>query len=343
MKYFPKDYKAIIDRSQTEGAIRFIKRNFERELSGELKLSYVTAPLYVQSGSGINDDLTGVENAVKFKIKDLDNKNVEIVHSLAKWKRMILCDAKYSQGYGIYTDMNAIRADEVLDNIHSVYVDQWDWERVISKDEYNLDFLKKIVRKIYSAIKRTEFLINDQYPSLKSRLADDITFIHSEDAYEMYPNLSPEEREKKLSEKYGAIFIIGIGYTLKDNKPHGSRAPDYDNWSEATFNGHYGLNGDIILWDDIRKDSLEISSMGIRVNKDALLRQLKITKCEERSSLYWHKRLLNGDFPLTIGGGIGQSRICMYLLHKAHIAEVQSSVWGDDLIKEAAEKNISLL
>lgn len=343
MKHFPKDYKPLIGQKETEGAIKFIKDTFQSELSGELKLSRVTAPLFVEKNSGINDDLSGVERPVSFKVKTLGDREMEIVHSLAKWKRMALADGHFEEGRGLYTDMNAIRADDLMDAIHSIYVDQWDWERVIMRDEYNLAFLKKIVNKIYSAIKRTEFLVSEKYPTIKRRMARSIEFIHSEDAQVMYPNLTPEEREKKLAEKYGAIFIIGIGSTLADGKPHGLRAPDYDNWSEDIDGVHKGLNGDIILWDDVRGDCIELSSMGIRVSKEALLRQLEITGCQKRARLYWHKRLIAGDFPLTIGGGIGQSRVCMYLLHKAHIGEVQSSVWSDDLLKEAKTLGVSIL
>lgn len=343
MKYFPNGYKPILNQKETEGAIKFIKDTFQSELSGELKLSRVTAPLFVEKNSGVNDDLSGIERPVSFEVKALNNKKMEIVHSLAKWKRMALADGGFEEGTGLYTDMNAIRADDMMDAIHSIYVDQWDWERVIQKSEYNLEFLKKIVSKIYSSIKRTEFLLTERYPLLHRRMARNIEFIHSEDALGMFPNLSAEEREKALAKKYGAVFIIGIGATLKDGKPHGLRAPDYDNWSEDVDGVHKGLNGDIILWDDVRNDSIELSSMGIRVNKDALLRQLEICKCTERKNLYWHKRLLNGDFPLTIGGGIGQSRVCMYLLHKAHIGEVQSSIWSDEILKEAKLLGVSIL
>lgn len=343
MKYFPKNYKPILGQKQTEGAIKFIKDTFQNELSGELKLSRVTAPLFVEKNSGINDDLSGVERPVSFAIKSLGERKMEIVHSLAKWKRMALADGGFEPGTGLYTDMNAIRADDDMDAIHSIYVDQWDWERVMLEDEYNLDFLKKIVNKIYSAIKRTEFLLCERYPMLSRRMARNIEFIHSEDALEMYPKLSPSEREKELAKKYGAVFIIGIGSELKDGKPHGLRAPDYDNWCQKTDAKHKGLNGDIILWDSVREDSIELSSMGIRVNKESLLEQLKLTGTKERENLYWHKRLLNGDFPLTIGGGIGQSRVCMYLLQKAHIGEVQSSIWSDETYAEAKKLGVSIL
>ncbi len=342
-RIFPEGYKPVLNSRQTESAIKFIKETFERELSGELKLSRVTAPMFVEQGTGINDDLSGWERSVKFSVSKLGGRNMEIVHSLAKWKRMVLADEKFDQGTGLYTDMNAIRADDDVDNIHSIYVDQWDWERVIDRSEYNLDFLKKIVTKIYSALKRTEFLVCQHWTSLSYRLARDITFVHSEDAQREYPDLTPEQRERKLAEKYGAVFVIGIGGKLADGKPHGMRSPDYDNWTEDTGNGHKGLNGDIIVWDDVRKDSLELSSMGIRVDDKSLLLQLKISEKEERKDLYWHKRLLAGDFPLTIGGGLGQSRVCMFLLHKAHIGEVQSSVWSEETLKEAESIGVKIL
>lgn len=317
----PSGYKSLLDQKNTERAIKFVKDTFERELSSELKLSRVTSTLFVPTNSGINDDLSGVERPVRFKIGNLGDKEMEIVHSLAKWKRMVLADHGYSEGKGLYTDMNAIRPDDLMDNKHSIYVDQWDWEAVISEKDRNLDYLKKIVKKIFQAIKRTEFLVSEYYPVFQPTLPDDITFMTSEELCKKYPELTPEERENKAAKEYGAIFVIGIGYPLSDGVKHGSRAPDYDDWN---------LNGDIIVWDTVREDSLELSSMGIRVNKEVLLKQLKESGKEERKELYWHKRLLNGDFPQTIGGGIGQSRICMLLLHKAHIGEVQASFWSDE-------------
>lgn len=330
----PKGYKPLIDKRMTEKAIKFVKDTFERELSSELKLSRVTSTLFVPTGSGINDDLSGVERPVRFEVGNLNNKKLEIVHSLAKWKRMVLADQDFKKGTGLYTDMDAIRPDDLMDNIHSIYVDQWDWELVMGEDQRDLDFLMYIVSKIYEAIKRTEFLVSEAYPKCKPTLPENITFIDSQDLLDMYPELTPVEREKAAAKKYGAVFVIGIGSKLSDGVEHGLRAPDYDDWS---------LNGDIIVWDTVRKDSLELSSMGIRVNKEALVKQLKISGKEERLNLYWHKRLMAGEFPQTIGGGIGQSRLCMFLLKKAHIGEVQASVWSDEDIKTAEENGIPLL
>lgn len=343
MIVIPKNYKPFIDQQMTERAIKFVKDTFERELSGELKLSRVTSPLFVKANSGINDDLNGVERPVRFNVGNMNETSMEIVQSLAKWKRMALADHGFEPGTGLYTDMNAIRPDDDIDNIHSIYVDQWDWERVMADGERNLDFLKSIVTRIYEAIKRTEFLVSEYYPSCAQTLPDKITFIHSEEARALYPELTPVEREKKLAKKYGAIFIIGIGMPMSDGVLHGGRAPDYDDWSTKNSDGYYGLNGDIIVWDSIRDDSLELSSMGIRVSPQSLLEQLKIRGCMERKDLYWHKRLLAGDFPQTIGGGIGQSRLCMFLLRKAHIGEVQSSVWPKEDKAAAAKAGIVLM
>jgi len=339
----PKGYRSLLDQQMTERAIKFVKDTFERELSGELKLSRVTSTLFVKANSGINDDLNGIERPVRFNVGNMNDTPMEIVQSLAKWKRMALADHGYQAGTGLYTDMNAIRPDDDIDNIHSIYVDQWDWERVMDEGERNLDFLKKMVTKIYEAIKRTEFLVAEYYPSCAQSLPKEIKFIHSEEARALYPDLTPVEREKKLAKKYGAIFIIGIGMPMSDGVLHGGRAPDYDDWSTKNSDGYYGLNGDIIVWDSVREDSLELSSMGIRVSPESLMNQLKIRGCEERANLYWHKRLLAGEFPQTIGGGIGQSRLCMFLLRKAHIGEVQASVWPEEDKKAAAEAGIKIM
>ena len=338
----PKGYKPLLDQRLTERAIKFVKDTFERELSGELRLSRVTSTLFVRANSGINDDLNGVERPVRFNVGNMNETPMEIVQSLAKWKRMALADHGFTPGTGLYTDMNAIRPDDDIDNIHSIYVDQWDWERVMDEGERNLDFLKTIVTKIYEAIKRTAFLVSEYYPACSQKLPEKITFIHSEEARKLYPDLTPVQREKELARKYGAIFIIGIGMPLSDGVLHGGRAPDYDDWSTPNRDGYFGLNGDIIVWDSVRDDSLELSSMGIRVSKESLLEQLKIRGCEERKDLYWHKRLLAGEFPQTIGGGIGQSRLCMFLLRKAHIGEVQASVWPDEDRRKAEEAGIVL-
>ncbi len=343
MKYFPDNYHPVLNGRETERAIKIVKDLFEKELSGALRLSRVTNPLFVPSGSGINDDLNGVERPVRFEVGNMGNMKMEIVQSLAKWKRMALADYGIAEGYGLYTDMNAIRPDDDIDAIHSIYVDQWDWEKVMSPGQRNLDYLKSVVREIYSAIRRTEFLIHETYPQVEPCLPDEITFIHSEDLLEMYPGLSPQDREREAARKHKAIFIIGIGAELADGQSHGGRAPDYDDWSTPTGEGHRGLNGDIIVWDNVRNDSLELSSMGIRVDADSLLRQLEMKKCMDRSGLYWHSRLLNGDFPQTIGGGVGQSRLCMFLLKKAHIGEVQASVWQEEARAEARSLGFSLL
>ena len=338
--YFPEGYRPLLGQHETEKAIKDAKDIFEKSLSGSLRLSRVTSPLFVPSGSGINDDLNGVENPASFSVRNLGGKRMEIIQSLAKWKRMALADYGVKPGRGIYTDMNALRPDDDIDAIHSIYVDQWDWEKVMFPAERNLEYLKSTVRDIYRAIKRTAFLLSEDFPVLEDTLPDDIVFIHSEDAAAEYPGLTPQEREAQLARRYGAIFLIGIGY---GNPPHSGRAPDYDDWSEDTGNGHHGLNGDIIVWDTVRNDSLELSSMGIRVNREALLRQLAIRGCEERREMYWHKRLINGEYPQTIGGGIGQSRLCMFLLHKAHVGEVQASVWQEEARAEALSHSTRLL
>ena len=339
----PEGYRSKLSPHNTEKAIKAAKDIFEKELSGALKLSRITSPLFVKSGSGINDDLSGVEKPVSFKVSALGGQQMEIVQSLAKWKRMALADYSYQPGRGIYTDMNALRPDDDVDPIHSVYVDQWDWEKAIRPEDRTLDYLKKTVTEIYSAMKRTAFLLGELYPELEDYLPENITFIHSEDLEAEYPDLDPVEREKRAAKKYGAIFIIGIGYPLSNGKPHGMRAPDYDDWSTENHNGCHGLNGDIIVWDRVRNDSLELSSMGIRVDAEALVRQLDMKGAEERKELYWHKRLLRGDYPETIGGGIGQSRLCMFLLNKAHIGEVQASVWSEEDREEARSKGVYLI
>ncbi len=342
-KFFPNGYVPAMEQKQTEKAIKYIKDTFERELSGGLKLSRVTSPLFVPRGSGINDDLNGIERPVRFEIGNLANREMEIVQSLAKWKRMALADLGFKSGTGLYTDMNAIRPDDDLDAIHSIYVDQWDWELVMGKNDRNLEYLKRIVRKIYSSLKRTEFLVNEMFSVNPPTLPDHITFIHAEDAQQQYPELTPQQREKVLAQTYGAIFLIGIGAPLADGISQGGRAPDYDDWSTKIDEQHTGLNGDIIVWDSVRGDSLELSSMGIRVDQETLLRQLEIRNANERKSLYWHQRLLRGDLPQTIGGGIGQSRLCMFLLKKAHIGEVQASIWPEEVLTEAKDMNVFLM
>ncbi len=334
----PKNYKNILSVNETEKAIKLVKETFQQNLAAELKLRRVTAPLFVLKGTGINDDLNGVERKVSFPIKDMDLAEAEIVNSLAKWKRIALVKHDIKAGYGLYTDMNAIRPDEVLDNIHSLYVDQWDWESVMNEGERNLIFLQFIVEKIYEVLKRTEYVICEHYPQIKPLLPDMIQFIQSEDLLREYPELTSKQREYEVAKKYGAVFIIGIGGALSSGEPHDGRAPDYDDWNSQSSDRYRGLNGDIIIWNDILKDSFEISSMGIRVNSESLLEQLKISNSEDRKSYDFHKMLLNDELPQSIGGGIGQSRICMYYLRKAHIGEIQSSIWSEEM-KEVCSKN----
>jgi len=339
----PKGYKAALDLRQTEQGIKLIKDFFQQNLATELRLRRVTAPLFVLKGLGINDDLNGVERAVTFPIKDLGDREAEVVHSLAKWKRLTLAEYQVEPGYGIYTDMNAIRADEELDNLHSLYVDQWDWEAVMKEGERNIDFLKSVVKRIYSAILRTEFLACETYPQLKPFLPQDIHFVHSEELIQMYPDMSAKEREDAICKKYGAVFIMGIGGKLSDGKKHDGRAPDYDDWTTPNSDGYLGLNGDILIWYPILDRSVELSSMGIRVDKEALLRQLALEGKEDRKELYFHKRLLDGTLPQSIGGGIGQSRLCMVMLHKAHVGEIQASIWPEEQRKECKEAGMNLI
>jgi len=339
----PKDYRSLLDVCKTEKAIKLVKDFFQMNLAAELRLRRVTAPLFVKKGTGINDDLNGVERPVAFNIKEMDGQTAEIVQSLAKWKRLALADLKVSKGYGLYTDMNAIRPDEELTNIHSLYVDQWDWELVISKEQRNIDFLKKVVRKIYSVMVRTEFHVFSHYPEIKPELPEDITFIHTEELAKKYPDLKPLDRETQAAKEHGAVFVIGIGGEMPNGEIHDGRAPDYDDWVTPTVDGYKGLNGDIILWNNILDRAFEISSMGIRVDRKSMLDQLKIRGLEERKELLWHSKLLNGELPLTIGGGIGQSRLCMYFLRKAHIGEIQSSIWPDEMIETCKANGIHLL
>jgi aspartate--ammonia ligase len=339
----PKDYTPLLDKIQTEKGIKLIKDFFQQNLATELRLRRVTAPLFVLKGLGINDDLNGIERAVTFPIKDLNDQKAEVVHSLAKWKRLTLGELKIGPGYGIYTDMNAIRADEELDNLHSLYVDQWDWEEVITKEDRNLTFLKNIVRRIYSAILRTEYLACESYENINPFLPQEITFVHAEELLQMYPDKTPKEREDLICKKYGAVFLMGIGGQLSNGEKHDGRAPDYDDWSTKNEDGKFGLNGDILIWYPILNRSFELSSMGIRVDIEALNRQLRLENKEERKELYFHKKLLNGELPLTIGGGIGQSRLCMVLLHKAHIGEIQASIWPEKMREECAKHNMPLI
>ena len=339
----PATYTPLLDLKQTELAIKQIKETFQLNLSSTLRLRRVTAPLFVLQGTGLNDDLNGYENAVSFPIQDMNGAVAEVVHSLAKWKRVTLAEYSIAKGYGIYTDMNAIRAHEELDNLHSLYVDQWDWERVITEEERTVKFLKQIVTDIYSAILHTEFTLSDCYPQLKPSLPEKIEFIHSEELRRLYPELSPKEREEAITKKHKAVFIIGIGGKLGDGEPHDNRAPDYDDYTTPNEDGFMGLNGDLMVWSDVLGKAVELSSMGIRVDKEALLHQLAISGKEERKKLYFHKRMLDGSLPLSIGGGIGQSRLCMLLLKKAHIGEIQSSIWPEEMRSECRKMNIPLI
>lgn len=339
----PIAYQRLLDMKQTEQGIKLIKEFFQANLSTELRLRRVTAPLFVLKGLGINDDLNGVERPVTFPIKDLGDARAEVVHSLAKWKRLTLAEYHIEPGYGVYTDMNAIRADEELDNLHSLYVDQWDWEEVITREQRTLTFLKGVVNRIYAAILRTEYLVCETYPQIKPFLPEKIHFIHAEDLLRMYPDKSPKEREDAICQAYGAVFIIGIGGKLSNGEKHDGRAPDYDDWSTVAENGQAGLNGDILIWYPVLGRSFELSSMGIRVDKESLLRQLKIEGQEQRLQLYFHQQLLNDKLPLSIGGGIGQSRLCMVLLHKGHIGEIQASIWPDDMREDCRQLGMTLI
>ena len=346
---YPENYRNILGSAEnTEKAIKYVKDMFQENLSAQLTLLRVTAPMVVLSGTGLNDDLNGIERPVRFPAKGLGDAGAEVVHSLAKWKRLKLSEMGVPPGRGIYTDMNALRPDEDLDCLHSIYVDQWDWERVIAPQERNLEFLKKIVRRIYESLKVTENKIYVEFPQIAPVLPDEIKFIHSEELYMMYPGLSPKEREREAVRKYGAVFIIGIGGELPDGSVHDGRASDYDDWSTENGAGprdapYHGLNGDILLWNPVLENAFEISSMGIRVDPEALRRQLEIRHEEWKSDLYFHRRLLAGGLPSTIGGGIGQSRLCMFLLRKAHIGEIQCAIWPEDMRRECIEHGICLL
>lgn len=329
----PRNYKPQLSIRETEIAIKLVKDMFEMQLADTLNLTRVSAPLYVRPETGLNDNLNGTERPVSFSIMDLDAE-VEIVHSLAKWKRMALARYGFLQGEGLYTDMNAIRRDEVLDNLHSVYVDQWDWEKIIIRQQRNLDFLKNVVREIYHCFKRTENHILRQYPGLQRKLPAEIFFVSSQDLENQYPDMMPRERENAICKDKGAVFIMQIGEKLASGLPHDGRAPDYDDWQ---------LNGDLLFWFPLLDRAFEISSMGIRVDENALQEQLAKAGCSERLNLDFHKRVMQGTLPYTIGGGIGQSRICQFFLDKAHIGEVQSSVWPEWMLDECQNNGMYLL
>ena len=339
----PKDYRNLLGGLEnTEKAIKAVKDMFQSNLSAQLALLRVTAPIVVLSGTGINDDLNSVERPVSFPIKSLNEQKAEVVHSLAKWKRLKLGELGIQPGRGIYTDMNALRPDEDLDNLHSIYVDQWDWEKVIRKKDRNLAFLKMTVRRIYEAIKVTENRLYVEFPEITPELPEDIFFIHAEELRRRYPDLTPKERENAIVKEHKAVFIIGIGGALGDGTIHDGRAADYDDWSTPNEDGFLGLNGDILLWNKLLDCAFEVSSMGIRVDETAMLRQLDIRGQSWKKDLYFHRKLLAGELPYTIGGGIGQSRLCMYLLRKAHIGEIQSAIWPEAMREACLRAGIEL-
>ena len=330
---YPENYKTQLTQRETQYAIKTVKDTFQLKLSKSLNLDRITAPLMVTKASGINDDLNGVERKVHFTMKNIDGE-AEVVQSLAKWKRMALYKYGYEHDEGIYTDMNAIRRDDDTDNLHSLFVDQWDWCRVISKDERNVNFLKEIVQKIVRAIVETNDVVKEKYPMLSFEMSDEVHFVTTQELEDRYPDLTARERENAAAKEYGTMFLMQIGGKLKSGKKHDGRAPDYDDWS---------LNGDIIVWNDLLDCAFEISSMGIRVDAESLHRQLETEGCLERESFPFHKMILDGTLPLTIGGGIGQSRLCMLLLQKAHIGEVQCAIWSDEIRRECQEHGIILL
>ena len=330
----PEDYSSPLDYMETQRAIKKIKDFFQQELAYGLSLRRVSSPRFVAVGSGLNDDLNGVERKVEFTSLDMDEKELEVVQSLAKWKRMALGKYGIRPGHGIYADMDAIRRDEELDNLHSMYVDQWDWEKVITKEQRTERYLEDVVRKLYLALKNLGDFVNRHYPEIRTELPNEITFITSQELEDMYPDKTPKEREDLIAEEKRAVFIKKIGGVLNSGEKHDGRAPDYDDWE---------LNGDIILWCDILDRAFEISSMGIRVDEEAMVRQLEIAGEQERAKLPFHQAILNKELPYSIGGGIGQSRLCMYFLRKAHIGEVQVSVWPEDMVKECEAAGIQLL
>ena len=332
--YIPPDYKSELSLYDTQVAIKTVKDFFQKALAEQLYLLRVSAPLFVTPESGLNDNLNGVERPVTFGIREQNERPAEIVHSLAKWKRYALKQYGFHIGEGLYTDMSAIRRDEDTDNIHSIYVDQWDWEKILLKEDRNVDYLKDTVRKVYKALKKTEKYMAIQYDYIEEILPKDIFFITTQELADLYPDKSPKEREDLIAQEKGAVFLMEIGDKLADGKPHDGRAPDYDDWH---------LNGDILVWYPVLGHALELSSMGIRVDEDSLAHQLKAAGCEERAELPFQKAILEKKLPYTVGGGIGQSRICMFYLRKAHIGEVQVSIWPDEVREKAARYGINLL
>ncbi|SIQ11947.1 aspartate-ammonia ligase [Alkalispirochaeta americana] len=339
----PPGYRPLLDPRHTERAIQKIKEAFQTSLAYELNLVRVTAPLFVRAHQGINDDLNGVERPVRFQVGGLGNEEAEIVQSLAKWKRLALADLGFSPGEGLYADMNAVRPDDTMDNIHSLYVDQWDWELALEPEERTRATLERVVRTVYDVIRRTERYICHEYEELLPELPREITIVHALDLARRYPGLSPKERELQLCRDHGAVFIMGIGAPLGDLPPHDGRAPDYDDWTTEIEPGYRGLNGDILVYDAVLDIPLELSSMGIRVDPAALERQLEISGATDRRELYFHRRLLAGELPASIGGGIGQSRLCMFYLRKAHIGEIQSGLWPREMARACQEAGIPLL
>ena len=329
----PQGYSSVLSLRETEKAIKYAKDRFEFHLANALNLERVSAPMFVTKESGFNDNLNGVERPVEFDLLDTGTW-VQVVHSLAKWKRYALYKYGFEHGQGLYTDMNAIRRDEELDNIHSIYVDQWDWERVINEEERTTEFLQDIVTKIIKSLKKTECELLEMFPKLKDVICEDVFFVDTQTLEDMYPDLTPKQRENEITREKKTVFISKIGGKLNSGEKHDGRAPGYDDWE---------LNGDILVWNEVLGSAFEISSMGIRVNKESLLRQLKLSNCEDRAELVFHKMLLEDKLPLTIGGGIGQSRLCMLLLGKAHIGEVQSAVWPESMIEELSKYGINLL
>ncbi len=331
----PRKYKQKLLAETTEVAIKSIKDAFQIKLAEALNLRRVTAPLFVLSGTGLNDNLNGVEQPVSFNIACMGGRKAEVVHSLAKWKRTKLAAYDIAPGYGLYTDMNAIRTSEDLDNLHSLYVDQWDWEQTIRPEDRNLDYLKATVKKIYNAVREVEMMIYKQFPHITPQLPENLKFIHTEELLREYPNLSAKDRETEAARKYGAIFLIGIGAALSSGEPHDGRSPDYDDWITPNSDGY--------TWNPILETGFELSSMGIRVDSESLKQQLSIRNAEDRLALNFHKSLVGGELPASMGGGIGQSRLCMFLLQKAHIGEVQASIWPEDQIKACKEAGIELI
>lgn len=338
----PEDYRPRLDSLATSHAFRQLKEFINLNLETEMHLHMVSAPLFVEKGTGVNDDLSGIERPVSFPVREMNNIEAEVVQSLAKWKRIALSKYGLPVGQGIYTDMHAIRADEIPDNLHSLFVDQWDWELRIKPEDRNLNFLKKIVKKIHFILLRTESYIFKQY-GIKPLLPEKVFFIHSEELMQRYPNLSPNERENQITREYGSVFIIGIGARLSNGKAHDGRSPDYDDWITPNSDGYLGLNGDFYIWHPVLDKAMEISSMGIRVDKESLLQQLDERGENKRKELVYHKMLLNDELPLTIGGGIGQSRLGTYFLRKAHVGEISAGIWSQEMISVCEKHNIHLL